>query len=255
LWWDANGWHHHDPTGDNDAPNATGDPAAYVFAAQGTQHVVYRGAFNHIYELWWLNGDWHHKDVTNESRTPTPNTPTGLQVTNVADRIISVSWMDQSADEDGFLVRFRGKRAGESDHTGTKSVGRNQVSTSLTGLRSNYEYTISVVAFNAGGESPSSNEVRATTPARSISVSKEGTGASAVFVVTGAGFTAGSGVVLRITGPQFQQVQFPETAGGDGKFVSRHSVPCVSAIQLTFTAFEDADPLGTSANAIVTTCP
>ena len=32
---------------------AAGDPAAYMFDAQGTQHVVYRGSDNHIHELWW----------------------------------------------------------------------------------------------------------------------------------------------------------------------------------------------------------
>lgn len=92
-------------------------------------------------------------------------------------------------------------------------------------------------------------------PERRLSVSKEGAGSSTVFVVTGTGFTPDGLVVIKITAPNFAQVQFPETAGGDGKFVSRHSVPCASGLQLTLTAFEDADPLGTNANALVTTCP
>lgn len=96
----------------------------------------------------------------------------------------------------------------------------------------------------------------ASTPSgRQISVSKEGAGSSTVFVVTGTGFTSSSRVVIKITDNQFRQVQFPETAGGDGRFVSRHSVSCVSGIQLTFTAFEDANPSGTFANSVVTTCP
>jgi hypothetical protein len=90
---------------------------------------------------------------------------------------------------------------------------------------------------------------------RIISVSKQGSGASTIFVVTGSGFTPNSLVVIRITDAAFEQVQFPETAQADGKFVSQHSVPCASGIQLTFTAFEDADPQGTFANAVVTTCP
>jgi Fibronectin type III domain len=184
-----------------------------------------------------------------------PKAPSGLRVTDVADRKVSVSWIDQSDNEDGFSIQFLGKRAGESDHTGSQSVGPNEVSASLTGLRSSHEYTISVAAFNAAGESQRSNEVRATTPARSIGVSKEGAGSSTVFVVTGTGFTPSGLVVVRITDAQFHQVQFPETAGGDGRFVSRHSVPCVSGTQVTLTAFEDADPLGTVANAVVTTCP
>src|SRR3954447_12417391 len=92
-------------------------------------------------------------------------------------------------------------------------------------------------------------------PPRSISVSKEGTGSSTAFIVNGVGFTPGSLIVIRITDAQLQQIQFPETAGGDGKFVSRHGVPCFSGGQLTFTAFEDTDPSGTFANIIVTTCP
>ena len=100
-----------------------------------------------------------------------PKGPFDLRVTDVAEGKISVSWVDQSDNEDGFKIRFRGKRQGVSDHTGSQSVGRNQqagetgqVSASLTDLRGNYEYTISVVAFNAGGESSPSNEVQATTP-------------------------------------------------------------------------------------------
>jgi fibronectin type III domain protein/VCBS repeat protein len=184
-----------------------------------------------------------------------PNPPTGLRVTDVADRKISVSWMDHSDDEDGFSIRFRGKRPEFDDHTGTKSVGRNQVSATLEGLRSGYEYTITVLAFNAAGKSPDSNAVQATTPARTISVSKDGTGSSTVFVVTGAGFTPNSLVIIQITDPAFHQVQFPETAGGDGKFVSPHSFPCVSGSEWTVTAFEADDSVGTFANAIVTTCP
>ena len=183
------------------------------------------------------------------------NPPTGLQVTNVADRKISVFWNHQSSSKAGFRIRFRGKGAGFSDHTRTKSVHRTEKSATLDGLRSNYEYTISVAAFNAAGESQRSNEVRATTPARTISVSKEGAGKSAVFLVTRTGFTPSSLVIVRATDPQFNQVQFVETAGGDRKIVAKQSIPWQSGLQITFTAFEDADPSATFTNAIVTTCP
>jgi hypothetical protein len=36
----------------------------YVFDAQGTQHIDYRGSDNHIHELWWDNNGWHHADLT-----------------------------------------------------------------------------------------------------------------------------------------------------------------------------------------------
>jgi hypothetical protein len=250
LWWDTQGWHHTDPTAVAGAPAAVGNPHGYMFDAQGTQHIVYRGTDNHIHELWWDTQGWHHTDLM-----PPPKAPTDLRVTDVADRKISVAWNDRSNDENGFTVQFRGKRAGSSDHTGSKNVGRNEVSTSLAGLRSNYEYTISVGAFNSLGRSQRSNEVRATTPARSISVSKEGVGVSAVFVVTGTGFTPNSLVVIRATAPNLSQRQFVHTAGGDGKFVARQSIPCLTGIELTFTAYEDSDTDGTFANEFITTCP
>ena len=184
-----------------------------------------------------------------------PNSPSSLRITNVADRKISIAWIDKSDNEDGFLIQFSGKRVGEVDHTGSKSVGRNQTSTTLEGLRSNYVYTISASAFNSGGRSQKSNEVQATTPARTISVAREGTGTSAVFIVTGSGFSPNSLVVIRATDAQLHQIQFQGNVGGDGKFVSKRDIPCASGTKITFTAFEDADPLGTFANAIVTTCP
>ena len=153
------------------------------------------------------------------------------------------------------MSNSKGKRAGQSDHTGTKTVGPNVASAVLGGLRSGYEYQINVLAFNAAGNSPQSNTVEATTPARTIAVSKQGVGASTVLVITGDGFTPGSRVVLKVTNPDLSGPQFAETAGGDGKFVSPHSFPCVSGRTFTVTAYEDADPLGTFANAVVTTCP
>ena len=66
LWWDSSGWHHNDLTNASPgAPAAVSNPGAYMFNAQGTQHVIYRGADNHIHELWWDNTGWHHNDLTN----------------------------------------------------------------------------------------------------------------------------------------------------------------------------------------------
>ena len=67
LWYRAQtGWHHNDLTNAaGGAPTAASDPDAYMFNAQGTQHVNYRGSDNHIHELWWDNSGWHHNDLTN----------------------------------------------------------------------------------------------------------------------------------------------------------------------------------------------
>jgi hypothetical protein len=58
------GWHTNDLTAATGATAAAGDPAGYVFDAQGTQHVVFRGGDNHVHELWWDNNGWHTNDLT-----------------------------------------------------------------------------------------------------------------------------------------------------------------------------------------------
>src|SRR5262249_44604866 len=69
LWYRAQtGWHHNDLTNAaGGAPTAASDPDAYMFNAQGTQHVNYRGSDNHIHELRWHNSGWHHNDLTNSA--------------------------------------------------------------------------------------------------------------------------------------------------------------------------------------------
>jgi hypothetical protein len=49
-----------------DTPGAAGNPSGYMFDAQGTQHVVYRGGDGHIHELWWDAHGWHHTDATDD---------------------------------------------------------------------------------------------------------------------------------------------------------------------------------------------
>ena len=54
LWWSAaTGWQLDDLTYATGGSAAAGNPAGYVFDADGTQHVVYRGQDDHIYQLWW----------------------------------------------------------------------------------------------------------------------------------------------------------------------------------------------------------
>ena len=258
LWWTAaQGWNQGDLTAAAGSPPAAGDPGAYEFRAEGTQHVIYRTADGHLHEMWWRPGPGNHDgDLTIAARPPKPNAPADLTLTKQADRMVTVSWVDRSANEDGFEIRFHGTRGGFTDHGGSREVERNVTTADLAGLRSGYDYRITVIAFNAGGDSASSNEVQAALPHRLINVTTEGTGASTVWTVTGSAFTPFGLAVIRFTNPAFQQVQFSQSAGADGKFVSRHSIANVaSGERITITAFEDADPEGTSANAIVTTCP
>jgi fucose-binding lectin len=72
LWWDSNGWQTDDLTAATGAPAAlAADLAGYVFEAQGTQHVIYRGASdNHVHELWWDSNGWHTDDLTAATAAP-----------------------------------------------------------------------------------------------------------------------------------------------------------------------------------------
>jgi hypothetical protein len=84
LWWNSNGWHHHDLTAAAGAPGALSDLAGYVFDIQGTQHVVYVAgpdAYHPhgVHELWWDTSGWHHNDLTAAAGAPPPqgDEPTG----------------------------------------------------------------------------------------------------------------------------------------------------------------------------------
>ncbi len=62
-------WRHYDltvmaSTPTVKVPPASGKPAGYVFGTQGTQHVVFRGADDHIHELWADKNVWHADDAT-----------------------------------------------------------------------------------------------------------------------------------------------------------------------------------------------
>jgi hypothetical protein len=78
LWSDSDGWHHNDLTAATGAPVNKANVTGYVFPAQGTQHVVYRGPDFHIHELWWDSNGWHHNDLTAAAAAPiTEGEPTG----------------------------------------------------------------------------------------------------------------------------------------------------------------------------------
>ncbi len=72
LWWDSNGWHHNELTAAAGAPLFRDVLTAYIFAAQGTQHVIYLGFDIHVHELWWDSNSWHHNDLTAATNAPAP---------------------------------------------------------------------------------------------------------------------------------------------------------------------------------------
>ena len=56
-------WNTDDLMAQTGAVFTAGDPNGYMFDAQGTQHVVYRGDEGHVHELWW-DGQWHTENLT-----------------------------------------------------------------------------------------------------------------------------------------------------------------------------------------------
>ncbi len=68
LWYRADlGWQYNNLSQVAGAPVAASDPIAYVWVEDVTQHVVYRGTDNHIYELWKGLLGWQFKDLTKET--------------------------------------------------------------------------------------------------------------------------------------------------------------------------------------------
>jgi hypothetical protein len=92
LWWNSDGWHHKDlniaagsPAGA--ASDVLGNPAAYAFEAQRTQHVVYRGLDDHVHELWWDSNGWHYNDLTIAADAPTAlNNPAGYMFNSASEQ-------------------------------------------------------------------------------------------------------------------------------------------------------------------------
>lgn len=73
LWSDPSGWQASDLTTMTDAPApAAGPIGAYAFETQGTQHVIYRGTDDKLYELWWDADGWHAGYLSGSVAAPTP---------------------------------------------------------------------------------------------------------------------------------------------------------------------------------------
>jgi len=73
LWWDSDGWHHHDLTQASGAPLP--DPSlpilGYAMTSDGgSQHVVYIGADRRVHELLWSLGTWYHNDLITWTGAP-----------------------------------------------------------------------------------------------------------------------------------------------------------------------------------------
>jgi len=105
--------------------------------------------------------------ATTYACSPTaPNPPSNLSATAVSQTQINLSWSDNANNEHGFKVYRNGSYLA--------SVGANVTSYQDTGLSCGTSYSYYVKAYNAGGESSSSNTTSATTYACSPSTSLMG---------------------------------------------------------------------------------
>lgn len=94
-----------------------------------------------------------------------PTAPTNLRINEVREDSISIAWDDNADNEDGFEVRWTGRRPVSQHDDGSRNLNTpNRESFVLTGLFPNYEYCFRVRAFNVGGNSSYSNEDCATIP-------------------------------------------------------------------------------------------
>src|SRR5262245_34208623 len=109
---------------------------------------------------------------------------------------LTLSWSDNSNNEDGFRIEKRTGTTGTYAEIAT--VGVNTASYTDVNLANGTTYCYRVRAYNAAGMSGFSNEQCATTAASyTLTVAKSGTGAG---VVTGGGvYTSGSSVTLTAT--------------------------------------------------------
>jgi Fibronectin type III domain len=94
--------------------------------------------------------------------TPTPAAPSNLTATTVDTNQVSLSWSDNSTDEDGFRIeRCQGNNC--NDFTQIAQVGPNVNSFSNTSLQPNTRYRYRVRAFNGVGNSDYSNIITVRT--------------------------------------------------------------------------------------------
>jgi FtsP/CotA-like multicopper oxidase with cupredoxin domain len=89
-----------------------------------------------------------------------PTSPSNLEATNLSSSAINLSWIDNSADEDGFDVE---RSIDGSSFVFIASVGPDIVSYIDDGLTASTTYYYRVSAFNSIGISAPSNEAIATT--------------------------------------------------------------------------------------------
>jgi hypothetical protein len=92
-----------------------------------------------------------------------PSVPTNLQAAAASSSSIQLTWMDNAVDETSYVVEMRPTASGAYSPVAT--LPANTTSYTATGLTALTSYTFRVKAHNGFGDSATSNEAAATTPA------------------------------------------------------------------------------------------
>ncbi|HRD01067.1 MAG TPA: fibronectin type III domain-containing protein [Candidatus Saccharicenans sp.] len=95
----------------------------------------------------------------------TPAAPVNLTAEAVNERKVNLTWQDKSSGEEGFRVE---RKTSGSNWRTIATLAANVIIYSDTSVTETTTYTYRVFAFNASGDSASSNEASVTTPALTV---------------------------------------------------------------------------------------
>jgi GH25 family lysozyme M1 (1,4-beta-N-acetylmuramidase) len=150
---------------------------------------------------------------------PTPAVPSGLTATAVNSSQINLSWSDNSANENGFIVARSTTSGGP--YSDVITVGANVTSASNTGLSASTTYYYVVRAYNGSGSSLNSAQASATTPAATTNFIIDNTAASVVGTwTTGTASTDkfGTDYLFKTGGTGSAYVQFTPSIATAGSY-------------------------------------
>lgn len=91
-----------------------------------------------------------------------PTAPSGLKVSSLAKDRVTLEWLDNADNEDGFMVE---RKAASGAYAQIAVLGKNNNSFTNSGLIPGTAYSYKIRAYNAAGISAYSNEVTTKTPA------------------------------------------------------------------------------------------
>ena len=185
--------------------------------------------------------------------TATPTAPANLTATPVSTSQINLTWTDMSGNESGFKIQ----RLANSVWTQVGTTAANVASWANGGLSASTTYTYRVMAYNATGDSPASNQASATTQTLSGPSAPAASGATSL---TSSSFTANWSSVSGASGYQLDVASnsaFSSYVSGYqslnvGNVVSR-SVSGLSASTTYYYRVRAFDTNGTSGNSNIVT--